>query len=841
MKVNTHLTGRRNRPVARRLRNGVALTLTLLLALAAATGTGRAASEQLDPSFGFGGKVTTDFFNFVDEAHDLAVQPDRKIIAVGTVSPGTFHDFFGVVRYNADGRLDISFGTVGEVVTDFGPFEDVAEAVAVQPDGKIVVAGTTYGPLNPFGDRDSDFALARYNADGSLDTSFGTGGKVTTDVFGSPDIAADMLIQPDGKIVLVGSSHGITVARYNSNGSPDTTFGSPFGFVRVTLDGNINGIDQAQAVALQSDGKIVVAGQTKKPSSNFHQFTLVRFNTNGSLDSGFDGDGFAVVDFSAEGSILDGARSVAVQPDGNIVAAGNVSVEQSTFQVAARPALARLKPDGSLDTTFGIGGKVVTQDVLAAQFGVSDLALQSDGRIVVVGTASDAADADFGVLRYKADGSLDQTFGSGGKIRTDFFGRPDFAFAVAIQPGLGIVVAGQATAGPPTDFALARYAPSATQPPTLVQFSSEFYTAFELSADTAAARVYVTRTGDTSGTTTVEYSTADGSATQKSDYTAAFGTLTFAPGETSKFFDVLATQEGFARGEKIAHVLLSDPTGAALGARGTAEVRIFDDDTADATTNPIDDSANFVSQHYHDFLNRLADAEGLAFWTNEIESCGADAQCREVKRVNVSAAFFLSTEFQETGFYAIRLQRVAFGRKSEVAATRLTYHQLIHDARQLGEGVIVGQAGFEQRLEANRQAYAESVVSGPAFAARFPASLTAAQYVDALYTSAGVTPTAAERQDAVTAFGAGGTAGRVAALRKVVESASVRNAEFNAAFVLMQYFGYLRRNPTEAPDIDDTGYQFWLSKLNQFNGNFVRAEMVKAFLSSDEYRKRFGQ
>ncbi len=116
----------------------------------------------------------------------------------------------------------------------------------------------------------------------------------------------------------------------------------------------------------------------------------------------------------------------------------------------------------------------------------------------------------------------------------------------------------------------------------------------------------------------------------------------------------------------------------------------------------------------------------------------------------------------------------------------------------------------------------------------------AAQYVDALYTSAGVTPTAVERQDAVTAFGAGGTAGRVAALRKVVESTSVRNAEFNAAFVLMQYFGYMRRSPTEAPDTDDRGYQFWLTKLNQFNGNFVQAEMVKAFLSSDEYRKRFG-
>jgi uncharacterized delta-60 repeat protein len=817
------------------------------MALDAATGTGRAASEQLDPSFGFGGKITTDFFNFVDEAHDLAVQPDGKIVAVGTASPGTFHDFFGVARYNADGRLDISFGTVGEVVTDFGPFEDVAEAVAVQPDGKIVVAGTTFGEDPPTGiDRPSDFALARYNADGSLDTSFGTGGKVTTDVFGSRDLAGDMLIQPDGKIVVVGSSNGITVARYNSNGSPDTTFGSPFGFVRVTLGGSINTVDRAHAVALQSDGKIVIAGQTKEPSSNFSRFTLARFNANGTLDSGFDGDGFAVVDFSAEGSVLDSAVGVAVRPDGKIVACGFAGgITQPGF-VSSAPAaaLARLKPDGSPDPTFGGGdGKVLTQEFLGSLFSATDLALQPDGRIVVAGAAinRELTNLDFAVARYNADGTLDQTFGTGGKIKTDFFGGRDAAYAVALQPGLGIVLAGEATVVSPNDFALARYAPSATEPPTLVQFSADSFSASEALAEGAGAHIIVTRTGDISGTATVEYSTADGSATQKSDYTAALGTLTFAPGETTKFFDVLVTQEGFARGQKVAHLLLSDPTGAALGARGTAELRISDDDAADSPTNPIDDSAHFVSQHYHDFLNRLADADGLAFWTNQIESCGADAGCREVRRINVSAAFFLSAEFQETGFYAIRLQRVAFGRKSEVAATRISYRQFIHDARQVGEGVIVGQAGFEQRLEANRQAYAESVVSGPAFAARFPASLTAAQYVDALYNSAGVTPTAAERQDAVTAFGAGGTAGRVAALRKVVESASVRNAEFNAAFVLMQYFGYMRRSPTEAPDIDDTGYQFWLSKLNQFNGNFVRAEMVKAFLSSAEYRNRFAQ
>jgi uncharacterized delta-60 repeat protein len=836
MKANTRLAGCRKNSAARTLRSSAALFLAVLLVLGAAQPNARAASDGLDSSFGLGGKVITNFLDFTDRAHDLVIQPDGKIVAVGTSSDGnTSGDVFSLMRYTARGSHDSSFGTLGRVTTDFGSFEDDAAAVALQPDGKLVVAGTTFNSArNSTGDTPSDFALARYNTDGSLDTTFGTGGKARTDVFGSPDSASDMLIQPDGKLVVVGRSHGMSVARYNANGSPDTTFGSPFGYVRVIVNDSGDG---ANAVALQPDGKLVVAG------SALSKFMLARFNANGSLDSSFDGDGFALIDFSALGAGGAAASAVAVQPDGNIIAAGVGFGSSFVVPFAGGAALVRLKPDGSPDQTFGSGGQVLIKDIFGARPSARDLALQPDGRIVVTGPAANflMADAlDFATMRFNADGSLDQTFGSGGKVVTDFFGFSDSASAVALQPDGKIVVAGEVAVGGSQDFGLVRYNAAAAQSPTLVQFSFESYPASESLSVSEAARVFVMRTGDISGTTTVEYSTADGSATQKSDYTDAFGSLTFAPGETSKFFDVLITQEGFARSNKVAHLFLSEPSGAALGARGSVELLITDDDGADTPTNPIDDTTNFVSQHYHDFLNRLADDDGLNFWTGEIESCGTNAQCREVKRVNVSAAFFLSMEFQESGFYAIRLQRVAFGRKSEVAATRLSYRQFIHDARQLGEGVVVGQAGSAQRIEDNRQAYAERIVSEPEFIARFSASLTAAQYADALYTSAGVTPTAAERQEAVTAFGAGGTAGRVAALRKVVESASVRNAELNAAFVLMQYFGYLRRSPTDAPDVDDTGYQFWFAKLNQFGGNFQNAEMVKAFINSDEFRHRFG-
>jgi cytochrome c peroxidase len=249
--------------------------------------------------------------------------------------------------------------------------------------------------------------------------------------------------------------------------------------------------------------------------------------------------------------------------------------------------------------------------------------------------------------------------------------------------------------------------------------------------------------------------------------------------------------------------------------------------------NAIESTDFFVSQHYRDFLSREPDAAGLSFWSNEINSCGLDAACLDYKRQLVSAAYFLSIEFQETGFYAIRIQRAAFGRKSR-EGSRLTFAQFMPDAGFVGAGVVVGQTGYQQLLDQNKQNYATQIVSSAEFATRFPASQSASQFVSALYASAGVTPTQAELDAAFAAFGAGGSSGRTAALRKVADSSSVAQAEFNPAFVLMEYFGYLRRDP------DASGYNFWLAKLEQFGGNYVQADMVKSFIVSGEYRSRFG-
>lgn len=519
----------------------------------------------------------------------------------------------------------------------------------------------------------------------------------------------------------------------------------------------------------------------------------------------------------------------------------------------------------------------------------------------------------------------------------------------------------------------------------------------------------VIRTGDLSGTATVNYNTFDeskaGHASQKSDYEISVGTLTFAPGETSKTFRILIVDDkDFSpfpagnEGDEIINLMLSNPTGAGvgLGSPNTAELTILDNDTTAPTTNPVDDPSFFVRQHYLDFLNREPDTGGLNFWTNEIASCGSNAACIENKRINVSAAFFLSIEFQRTGYLAYLTHRTAFGTNASGSPAPVLYGNFMRDVQTLQRGFVFGAPGADAVLEANKVAYFNEFVTRPEFVAKYPSTLTNDQYVDNLLASAGLSPsqvrlfvvsltngqevppavptttTGASRpasfgtarfqfnnsQTAMTftatisnidvggqtpdtnddliaahihagasvapgvngpvvwgffgspfndnnpndqaffptAGGVGGTfsgkwdapegngttlaaqlanltsgkayinfhtrqftggeirgnfpasdafrnqlvtamnggATRAQILRMVAEAEELNTREFNAAFVTMEYFGYLRRDP------DTAGFNFWLGKLNAFNGNFQQAEMVKAFISSSEYRQRFG-
>jgi len=528
------------------------------------------------------------------------------------------------------------------------------------------------------------------------------------------------------------------------------------------------------------------------------------------------------------------------------------------------------------------------------------------------------------------------------------------------------------------------------------------FTGGDFGEGTGHIEVTVTRQGDASGPATVNYSTFDESepdhASQKSDYEIAEGTLKFAPGETSKTFTLLIVNDTFDENDETIDLFLNNVTGSGvgLGTPSHAEVTITDNDTGAPATNPIDDSGFFVRQHYLDFLNREPDASGFAFWKNEIDSCGGNAQCIEVKRINVSAAFFLSIEFQNSGLAAYLTHRAAFGPTASGNPSAVLYGNFMRDLQALNNGVVFGQPGSDARAEANKVAYYNEFVTRPEFVSKYPSTLTNDQYVDNLLASANLslsnlivnltnsqevpptnpTTTGGARRPAsfgaarfqlngagtamtlngtvnnldftgsqtadtndnltnahihagpsvtpgvngpvvwgfigspfndnnpndanVTPGGVGSVGGsfsgkwdapegngttlaaqldnlkngrayinfhtsqfgggeirgnfpatqafrdalvaglngatetRATVLRKVSEFPFLKTREFNAAFVTMEYFGYLRRDP------DTAGFNFWFDKLNSFGGNFFESEMVKAFISSSEYRQRFG-
>jgi hypothetical protein len=385
--------------------------------------------------------------------------------------------------------------------------------------------------------------------------------------------------------------------------------------------------------------------------------------------------------------------------------------------------------------------------------------------------------------------------------------------------------------------------------PILVQFTQIHFVADE---NAGGVQVSVRRTGDTSGTTTVDYMTTGITASDRSDFTAAVGTLVFAPGETLKSFEVLLTDDVLVEGFESLRLLLTNPSGALLGSPGNVLMEIRDNDSSTGLANPVDRSDFFVRQHYHDFFSRQPDASGLAHWTNVIESCGANAQCREVNRINVSGAFFLSIEFKETGYLVERIYKAAYGDATGTSTLGGTPHTLsvpiirleefLPDTQRIGRGVVVLQGDWQNQLEANKVAFTQEFVQRQRFLSAFPLSLTPAEFVDRLNGRAGGPLDPSERQALISELSNNNTtAGRARALRKVAEDPTLEAAEINRAFVLMQYFGYLRRNPNDAPDADHTGYDFWLGNLNKFNGNFEQAELVKAFISSIEYRQRFRQ
>ena len=365
----------------------------------------------------------------------VAIQSDGKIVVAGSYAANGFSSEFAVARFNADGSLDTTFDSDGKVLVDIHG-KDYAESVLIQPDGKTLVAGY---------DNSGHFVLARLNDNGSLDTTFGGSGKVDT-VFGgtvSSSLAHAIALQSDGKIVVAGEAlvsgyYDFAVARFNADGSLDTTFDSDG---KLTTSIYSSGTEVAHSVAIQSDGKIVVAGV-----SGSGQFAVVRYNANGSLDTTFDSDGIVS---TPVGTGVGTGYSLAIQPDGKIVVAGD------TYNGTQDFAVVRYNANGSLDTTFDGDGKVTTNIGSSTSDYGRSVAIQPDGKIVVAGDTYNP-DRDFAVVRYNANGSLDTTFDSDGKVISGIGTGDDSVWSMAIQSDGKMVVAGD-TSGTLSGFAVVRY------------------------------------------------------------------------------------------------------------------------------------------------------------------------------------------------------------------------------------------------------------------------------------------------------------------------------------------------------------------------------------------------
>jgi hypothetical protein len=731
------------------------------------------------------------------------------------------------------------------------------------------------------------FVAGDFNGDGKLDLAvsyrFGNGVSI---LLGN----GDGTFQAEKRVALTGTTDVLVAGDFDGDGKLDLALPNPDSqnnaFVTV-LFGNGDATFQQKTFALpvpnpfsfahlsrvlvaadvNRDGRLDLLEAGSSTDINGTTYSLNVLRNNGGRDFTLlpatslssSPQGARAADFNGDGKpdlvLANDAATLSVllgNGDGTFAAPSNINLGGNPRLVV----VGDFNGDGKTDIVAhdDVTGKVSTL------LGNGDGTFQPPVTFTAPGGALVAAD-------FNGDGKLDLAVLNVNALKIDtFFGNGDGTFSAAASNAFNTnpsnLVAGDFNGDGAPDLAVADIRNGQGDVAMLLNTSSVPAVRFSASAYNVnerdgAAVITVTRTGDLSRPASVQYSTSDGTASERSDYTAALGTLNFAAGESSKSFTVFVTDDALAEGPETLALGLGNPTGASLGSPSTATLTIANDGSASTTTNPVDVPQFYVQQHYRDFLNRDPDPSGLQFWTNNITSCGGDANCVAVKRVDTSAAFFLSIEFQQTGYLVERMYKAAFGDATgnstlggphQLSVPVVRLREFLRDTQEVGSTptqVIVGQGNWQQQLEANKQAFALDFVSRQRFANAFPTTMTPAQFVDALFQNAGVTPSATDRNTATGEFGAASdtanTSARARALRDVAENASFSQAEFDRAFVLMQYFGYLRRNPDDLPDRDYTGYDFWLTKLNQFGGNYVQAEMVKAFISSSEYRQRFGQ
>jgi len=411
----------------------------------------KAAEGDLDMSFGNGGKIFTNFAgNNDDYGFAIALQPNGRIVVAG--QSGVYPLFHSALsRYTSTGELDQTFGAGGKVMAALDSNGDGLAAITIQPDTRIVAAGSLIHD-----NWTTAFVVARFNSDGTLDGTFGNQGKTVTG-FGDGSTAAHAVaLEPSGKIIVVGTSgagpyselNDFALARYNSDGSLDSSFGNG-GKIKTHFPGVYNTGSSATAVSLQSDGKILVAGRYKN-EANYREFALARYNTNGSLDTSFGNGGLITTNMGGGDAV---ASSIALMPNGRTVLAGYFTAGHRNHDFA----LACYSSNGTLDQSFGNAGRVTTDFTGSSDDIAEAVAFQSDGKLIVAGQTGQYPSFDVGLARYNSSGQLDQNFGAGGKVISNFAAR-DEGYSIAIQGDGRVVLAGIADPnGGAFDFMIARY------------------------------------------------------------------------------------------------------------------------------------------------------------------------------------------------------------------------------------------------------------------------------------------------------------------------------------------------------------------------------------------------
>jgi hypothetical protein len=782
--------------------------------------------------------ITTDAngnasINFVSS---LALPAGRVISATTTDPTGNTSEFSACDAANAAGSVQFSSAA-------YSVLEDIGNATItlVRSGGSKGTVSVNYSTADVTATAGSDYTAASgavVFADGETSKTF------------SVPIANDGVTEPD------------ETARLTLTSADVENLGSPAAAILTILDNSTPLVlDTNQVSLLEGNSGVRNAIVTVSLSAATGRTVTVNFNTSGSSAT-------SGVDFTPVSGTLTFAPGTATQTISVPVIGDTLNEANENFFInLSNPVNATIQSLGFV--------QIINDDPLPS-LSISDLSITegNSGTVSAVFTVSlsTASGRTLSVGYQTANGTA--TAGS------DFVttsGRVSFSAGETIKT-VTVQVSGDTVAEADETFFVNLSAPSNAAisdnqaigtilnddgAGPMISFSQANYTVGE---SAGSAVVTVNRSGDTSAAVTVDYSTSEvapvgscatsnGIASSRCDFTTALGTLRFAAGESSKTFRVLISQDNYVEGPESLMLTLSNLSGGAVFAVPATASLTITDDASEPPSNPINDADVFVRQHYHDFLNREPDAGGLAFWSNQITECQQPgATCSvETRRINVSAAFFLSIEFQETGYLVERIYKSAygdalgtsnFGPTHQLPVPVVRFNEFLPDTQAIGQDVVVGVGDWQTQLENNKVAFTQGFVARARFVSAYPLTLTPADFVDALFSHAGVTPSASERTSIINEFaGAGNTtdvAARARALRRAAENSTLKQQETNKAFVLMQYFGYLRRNPNDQPDADYSGYDFWLTKLNEFNGNFVNAEMVKAFIVSGEYRQRFG-